>query len=567
MLCFRCITFARLIQRLQTRPYHARAKAHDNRPMTVRRRDEQSEPQRTPKRMKFSGAQNAQITLLPAEKLLRDLLLDCRNELDDPSSLGMWITGGWVRDRLLGIPCSDVDIALSSMTGVQFGNALTSFLEKNGQSYLDRANQLGLPKSKFSGFNTTKKNLDKSKKLETAVGRLFGLDLDLVNLRKEVYEEDSRTPEMEFGTPEEDAFRRDATVNSMFYDLIEEKVVDLTGKGLEDLSARIMRTPLEPRQTFLDDPLRVLRLIRIGSKLGYDIDPGVTDSMAQDEIHKALNDKVSRERVGIEVFKMMKGKNTHVAFEVLYKTNLYETVFLGLDSGIRKKLDQLPSDSPWPKPWIKAVRTISGMADTQFAMLKDIVAAEDTREQLWTMVAYCPLAKLEMDMKQRKEMIPQIQDALRLTKVLAKLLDTAHANYEYCRALVRDTEADEAPTRSSVGMKIRKMGADWRMQLMFAATGEIVYDPQAQPGSPEILQKYESFLQTAKRLHLLDVVSVRPIINGTTIIKLLGSKGGPWLAGAMEKLVAWQLDHTEAGEEEAKAWLVENREMLLAHPA
>lgn len=77
---------------------------------------------------KRSPSQATTIDLLPAEELLRDLLLECRQQLATPE-LEVWITGGWVRDRLMGIPCSDLDIALSTMTGVQFGSLLTEFLE------------------------------------------------------------------------------------------------------------------------------------------------------------------------------------------------------------------------------------------------------------------------------------------------------------------------------------------------------------------------------------------------------------------------------------------------------
>lgn len=87
-------------------------------------------------------------------------------------------------------------------------------------------------------------------------------------LRKEVYDDDSRTPEMEFGTVQEGSHRRDATINALFFDLVNHQVVDLTRKGLEDLSARIMRTPLERRQTFLNDPLRVCSLVELAVSSG-----------------------------------------------------------------------------------------------------------------------------------------------------------------------------------------------------------------------------------------------------------------------------------------------------------
>jgi len=70
--------------------------------------------------------------------------------------------------------------------------------------------------------------------------------IDLVNLRSETYSDISRVPTIEIGTPEQDALRRDLTINSMFYNINENKVEDYTGKGIDDLKNKILRTPLEP---------------------------------------------------------------------------------------------------------------------------------------------------------------------------------------------------------------------------------------------------------------------------------------------------------------------------------
>ncbi|KAJ0086673.1 hypothetical protein Patl1_07788 [Pistacia atlantica] len=68
-----------------------------------------------------------------------------------------------------------------------------------------------------------------------------------------------------FGTAEEDAYRRDLTINSLFYNINTSSVEDLTGRGIEDLKSGKIVTPLPPKATFLDDPLRVLRAIRFGT--------------------------------------------------------------------------------------------------------------------------------------------------------------------------------------------------------------------------------------------------------------------------------------------------------------
>jgi tRNA nucleotidyltransferase (CCA-adding enzyme) len=417
--------------------------------------------------------QHETVTLLPAEKLLRELLLNCReymqkSQISSAFGLEMWITGGWVRDRLLGIPCSDIDIALSTMTGEQFSYFLTEFFKQNEEQYNQRAAELGVQNTRLTGFHTTKKNLSKSKELETTIGRVFGLDLDLLNLRKEVYEDNSRIPEMEFGTAEEDAFRRDATVNTLFFNLDEQQVVDFTGKGLSDLAAGIIRTPLEPRRTFMDDPLRVLRLIRIGSKLRYAIDEETKKWMKHQDVHTALNTKVSCERIGIEVFKIMKQPTPQVAFHLLFEANLYIPVFLRFGPSLRQALqNKLPAQDPgqpWPSTWPRAYQTLAILINDNISGLGRMVQSEERVECLWVMAAYAPIAGLRHDMLQKA--ICKATDAVNARAQISKLLRSSLRNTDSIRttiALVSNSHPESPPARSSVGMAIRAWGTTWRL--------------------------------------------------------------------------------------------------------
>ena len=94
----------------------------------------------------------------------------------------------------------------------------------------------------------------------------------------------------------------------MFYNLRTDLVEDFTG-GLEDLKAHLIRTPLEPFTTFKDDPLRVLRLIRFASRLDFTIDEESKEAMSNPQVMEALKLKISRERIGVELEKMLKGKS------------------------------------------------------------------------------------------------------------------------------------------------------------------------------------------------------------------------------------------------------------------
>jgi tRNA nucleotidyltransferase (CCA-adding enzyme) len=245
------------------------------------------------------------ITLTPKEAQLRNLLLDVARYIDESKEikecLELRFAGGWVRDKLLGIQSHDIDTAINAMTGLSFGQKLKEFLEQP-----DTLQKHGLSREDVGNLHRIAANPEKSKHLETVTTKVLGFDVDFVNLRKEVYAADSRTPQVEFGTAQEDALRRDATVNALFYNLHTRKVEDFTG-GLADMERKLIRTPLEPFQTFMDDPLRVLRLVRFASRLEFSIHPDAEACMNDPAVLSALKFKISRERMGIEVEKMLQG--------------------------------------------------------------------------------------------------------------------------------------------------------------------------------------------------------------------------------------------------------------------
>lgn len=243
------------------------------------------------------------IQLTDTEATLRQLLLDVSNYIaaNGGQKPDLRFTGGWVRDKLLGIQSQDIDISISSMTGYKFGGLMRAFLQSSAKSNTKYGPGI------LGSLNKIEANPEKSKHLETVTTKILGLEIDLVNLRKETYVEHSRNPIMEFGSPEEDASRRDSTVNALFYNLQTSEIEDFTGRGLQDMELQLLKTPLSPYQTFKDDPLRVLRTIRFASRLAYRIDQGDEQAMGEESIKEALRLKISRERVGVEIIKMLQG--------------------------------------------------------------------------------------------------------------------------------------------------------------------------------------------------------------------------------------------------------------------
>ena len=157
-----------------------------------------------------------------------------------------------------------------------------------------------------------------------------------VNLRSESYSKmDSRIPtHVQIGTPLQDALRRDFTINTLFYNINRDVVEDMTGCVLRDLSLQIIRTPLIPLQTFLDDPLRILRGIRFASRYHFGHDHDLSEVISTNElVRQALITKISRERIGHELEEMVHNhciipiKHAMLAFTNIERTRLYQLLF------------------------------------------------------------------------------------------------------------------------------------------------------------------------------------------------------------------------------------------------
>jgi len=249
----------------------------------------------------------------------------------------------------------DIDIALDDMLGRAFAENLNQYLSEMGE--------------KTHGVGVVLKNPEKSKHLETATMKVGTFWIDFVNLRAEEYTQDSRIPDlMRIGTPAEDAFRRDLTINSLFYNVNNGQVEDWTGRGFDDLRKCVIATPLAPLTTLLDDPLRTLRSIRFAARLRFTMDETLVEAAMDDRVRKALAEKVSRERIGCEVDLMLRSPDPVGAMRLLINLKLAKTVFpiekfVGGSDGDKKNLfqrgldllstnyDQLEDSKVYPPVW------------------------------------------------------------------------------------------------------------------------------------------------------------------------------------------------------------------------
>ena len=229
---------------------------------------------------------SALVELTTNEADLVDVLVEAAKETETT----VRICGGWVRDKALGRVTKDIDVALDNCSGAAFAQKVATVVSKK--------NSVG----GVSHIGVIAANPDQSKHLETATMKLCGVEVDFVNLRSEAYADDnSRVPTtVDFGTPLQDASRRDFTVNALMFNVHTRTIEDHTGQGWNDLRAGLLRTPLEPKITLLDDPLRALRGVRFAARYGFALDDAFRDACRDPQVKAAFLTKVSRERVGKE---------------------------------------------------------------------------------------------------------------------------------------------------------------------------------------------------------------------------------------------------------------------------
>src|SRR4030095_11261841 len=211
-----------------------------------------------------------------------------------------YLIGGFVRDKIIGRNTKDADIVC-----VGDGIGLAKAVAKRFK-----------PEPKFSYF----------KNFGTAHIKVDDFDLEFVGARKESYRYHSRKPEVISGTLKDDQDRRDFTINALAISLNEKdygKLID-PFDGMNDIKKGIIRTPLDPLQTFSDDPLRMMRAIRFASQLGFIIEEKTFQAIKDDADRISI---VSQERITDELIKIIDSKVPSIGFDLLYQSGLLHIIF------------------------------------------------------------------------------------------------------------------------------------------------------------------------------------------------------------------------------------------------
>ncbi|MEG1611266.1 MAG: HD domain-containing protein [Alistipes sp.] len=230
---------------------------------------------------------------------LSNLVFRQLSKIVDRQGVSAYVVGGYVRDYYLRRPSTDIDVVVVG-SGIAVAEALGAELH-----------------ARVSVFKT----------FGTAMVRLRGgMEVEFVGARRESYAPDSRKPQVEQGTLDDDQRRRDFTINAMAWSLNGDTFGELVDPfyGMDDLEECIIRTPCAPDITFSDDPLRMMRAVRFATQLGFDIEPETFEAICRNSERIRI---VSGERIAVELNKIILSPLPSIGFELLELTGLLERIF------------------------------------------------------------------------------------------------------------------------------------------------------------------------------------------------------------------------------------------------
>jgi tRNA nucleotidyltransferase/poly(A) polymerase len=244
----------------------------------------------------------------------------------------VYAVGGCCRDEVLQRNINDIDLAIDLENG---GIRFAKMLQK-------RHLLIGQPTT-FERYGTAMLRLK----------RFPNHEIEVVQTRCGKYTaENADNPAQVFGSVADDCLRRDFTINSLYYNITTHEYLDITGNAINDIHNHILRTPMDAEMTFYDDPVRILRGIRMACSLGWKLDADLVEAMKHGL--PGLN-QIKIERIRAEFEKMISGPSPVRALDLLRTTGAMHYVCPELEQAYRRKISS-DRDTVWSRALNAVIR-------------------------------------------------------------------------------------------------------------------------------------------------------------------------------------------------------------------
>lgn len=449
------------------------------------------------------------------------------------------VAGGWVRDKLLGIESDDIDIALNDMKGSKLASLINSEL---------------YPEKEKVGI--IKQNEEKGKHLETATIKINDIWVDFSNLRSE--------KEEEIGTPLEDAQRRDLSMNSLFYNINEDKIEDWTKKGINDLKNGVIDTPIESEIIFKDDPLRILRMLRFALKYKFRISDNINNCIEKniEEYKKNYSNTISGERIEKELYKILKMENSSFAIAFLHKFNLLENVLQANKYTINNKKNTFNK--------IVNIFIIGqylyNNKDTY--NIFDINMDEDNFDKIDYGLLLLTLCFRNIKEKTDKEnntinyLI--LRDTLKTSNNIIKENQIMNQKFDELLSIINA----DGYNRLTVGNILKEITYKNIIKLLYGCLSyeyvsiicpESLIDSINEDELKPLIEKYKKFFDFIKNENLLHADEIKPLFNGKEIMELFNIKPSKEVGLLINYLVETQIEEPNLKKDEAVNLLTRKR--------
>lgn len=415
-----------------------------------------------------------------------------------------YFAGGCVRDLLLGKNPKDYDI-------------VTDALPEKIESLFEKTISIG---KKFGVIQI----------LEN--GHFF----EIATFRSDAGYSDGRRPDaVIFSSPEDDANRRDFTINGLFFNPITDEILDFV-EGQKDLKEHLIRFIGDPDQRILEDHLRILRAVRFKNQFDFQYDPDTYNALKKHS--RLVIDKVSFERIGDEINKILLGPNPVQAFEDLSHLGILEVILPELEAlrGLAQPFEYHTEGDVWTHTMnaLSSLPTDCSLTLKWATLLHDSGKAEtyQSKERI-RFDHHCEFSKIHAKniltrFKQSKKIIDKVSWLVEHHMMMQELVDMN---------------------------KSRKL--HWFHHPNFPELLAL-FEADAKGTSPTDLSLYNEINSISKQLIQETPTLPKPLLNGNEIMQFLNIPPGPKLAELKTLLLNAQLERTVKTREEAISFLKKN---------